>query len=470
MKYEGKELEAYVHFLETVLDHLSEAVYIGDAKGDIIFVNREAERLDHLSRKYVIGRNEKEVYGTENGKMVAQSGQAIVDERTSYRMDDGRLKYVLHSVYPFYHKNELYGNFSISRDITREDKYIAKIYELQQELKAERRDENKNGTRYIIDNIVGKSVAMLTAITMAERAGKFGTNVLICGETGTGKEMFAQSIHNCGLHRNEPFVGVNCGAIPENLLESILFGTEKGAFTGAQSSPGLFESAKSGTLFLDEIDSMSLSMQAKLLRVLQEKSVRRLGGKREIPVTCRVISATNVNIDQALETKKIRMDLYYRISSVVLPIPPLRERNQDVLLLSKEFISRFQDIFGTRVEGLSREVSDIFLKYDWPGNVRELEHVIEGAMMVVGEHDREICPRHIPERLYRRRDAGRASVSKPRSNVDLVRETAEFEGGLIRKALRENGGNVSAAAACLHLHRNVLYRKMKKYGIVRQND
>lgn len=467
MGREIKDLEEYVHFLETVLDHLSEAVYIGDENGKIIFVNREAERMDHLSRKYVIGRNENEVYGTENGKLVAGSGQPIVDERTSYRTDEGRLKYVLHSVYPFYHKNEIKGNFAISRDITREDKYIAKIYELQQELKAEHREANKNGTRYIIDHIIGKSVAMITAITMAERAGKFGTNVLICGETGTGKEMFAQSVHNCGLHLNEPFVGINCGAIPENLLESILFGTEKGAFTGAQSQEGLFESAKNGTLFLDEIDSMSLAMQAKLLRVLQEKSVRRLGGKREIPVTCRVISATNINIDHALETKKIRLDLYYRLSSVVLQIPPLRERNKDVLLLAQEFINRFQDIFGTHVKGLSSEVADMFLNYDWPGNVRELEHVIEGAMMVVGEHDEEICPRHIPERIYRDRDTDRVDLPKARGNIDLARETAEFERGIIQKVLRENRGNVTAAAKSLHLHRNVLYRKMKKYGIER---
>ena len=204
---------------------------------------------------------------------------------------------------------------------------------------------------------------------------------------------------------------------------------------GAQSQEGLFESAKNGTLFLDEIDSMSLAMQAKLLRVLQEKSVRRLGGKREIPVTCRVISATNINIDHALETKKIRLDLYYRLSSVVLQIPPLRERNKDVLLLAQEFINRFQDIFGTHVKGLSSEVADIFLNYDWPGNVRELEHVIEGAMMVVGEHDEEICPRHIPERIYRDRDTDRVDLPKARSNIDLARETAEFERGIIQKGL-----------------------------------
>ncbi|MDO4541541.1 MAG: sigma 54-interacting transcriptional regulator, partial [Bacillota bacterium] len=364
-----EEMKKYINFLETVLNHISEAVYIGGADGKTVFINREAERLDRLSREYVIGRTEEELYGTRNGKLVTETGQPIIDERTSYRTEDGRLKYILHSVFPFYYKNEICGNFAISRDITREDKYIAKIYELQQELKAENRRENKNGTRYIIDNIIGKSVSMITALTMAERAGKFGTNVLICGETGTGKEMFAQSIHNCGVHRNEPFVGINCGAIPENLLESTLFGTSKGAFTGAMDSPGLFESAKNGTLFLDEIDSMSLSMQAKLLRVLQEKSVRRIGGKNEIPVTCRVISATNTNIEDAVEAKKIRMDLYYRLSSVVLQIPPLRERRRDVLLLAEEFVRRFQDIFNTGIEGLSQEVKDVFLSYQWPGNV-----------------------------------------------------------------------------------------------------
>ena len=155
---------------------------------------------------------------------------------------------------------------------------------------------------------------------------------------------------------------------------------------------GPFESAKNGTLFLDEIDSMSLAMQAKLLRVLQEKICASPGGKREIPVTCRVISATNINIDHALETKKIRLDLYYRLSSVVLQIPPLRKRNKDVLLLAQEFINRFQDIFGTHVKGLSSEVADMFLNYDWPGNVRELEHVIEGAMMVVGNTMRRFAP------------------------------------------------------------------------------
>lgn len=464
MDHKHENLQVYVRFLETVLDHLSEAVYIGNESGEIFFINKEAERMDDLSRSYVIGRNEEEVYGTRNGRLVAESGHPIIDERTSYKTENGQLKYILHSVYPFYDEGAIKGNFSLSRDITREDKYIAKIYDLQQELKAEKRRENKNGTRYNFQDIIGKSLAMVSAIAMAERAGKFNTNVLICGETGTGKEMFAQSIHNCGIHRNEPFVGLNCGAVPENLIESILFGTEKGAFTGAQTKEGLFETAKSGTLFLDEIDSMSLGMQAKLLRVLQEKSVRRIGGKVEIPVTCRIISASNANIEEEVREKKIRMDIYYRLASVVLQIPPLRSRKSDVLLLSEEFIHRFQDIFGTQVRGLSDEVKEVFLHYSWPGNVRELEHVIEGAMMVVGENEKEICLRHIPERLYHKRNVDVVGGGS-RKRIDLSKETADFERGLIKKALKENRGNITATAESLRLHRNALYRKMKKYDI-----
>lgn len=465
MKRSPEEMEEYICLLETVLDHIHEAVYVGNQDGKTYFVNRMAEELDRVPRDYVVGRYEEDIYGTENSKLVTKTGQAIIDERTSYRMENGRLKYILHSVYPFYYNNKITGNFAISRDITREDKYLTKIYELQEELKAEKRHNSKNGTRYIIDNIIGKSVAMITAITMAERAGRFGTNVLICGETGTGKEMFAQSIHNCGLHRNQPFVGINCGAVPENLMESILFGTEKGAFTGAQTQEGLFESAKNGTLFLDEIDSMSLSMQAKLLRVLQEKSVRRIGGKKEIPVTCRVISATNVNIEEAVENKRIRLDLYYRLAAVVLPIPPLRERGSDVLVLAMEFISRFQNIFGTHIKGLSPEVQDIFLNYAWPGNVRELEHIIEGAMLLVRENDTLIGEEHIPEKLYRDRSTDKGHRTAFVNKRDLSKEIADFEGGIIKKALAENRGNITATAASLNIHRNVLYRKMKKYGI-----
>lgn len=303
---------------------------------------------------------------------------------------------------------------------------------------------------------------------MAERVAKFDTNVMICGETGTGKEMFAQGIHNAGNRRNEPFVGINCGAVPENLLESILFGTEKGAFTGAENSEGLFETAGKGTLFLDEIDSMPPAMQAKLLRVLQEKKVRRVGSSKEIPVMCRIISATNVDVEDALREKRIRSDIYYRLASVSIHVPPLRNRGKDVLLLAEEFIDRFQAIFRTKIEGMADEVKEIFLSYDWPGNVRELEHVIENALLVTKENEHELRLHHIPEKLFRDRKTDvkiKRGLVEERKKVDLTAMVADYERKIIVDSLRENHANITATAECLGIHRNALYRKINSLGI-----
>ncbi|MGM9568417.1 MAG: sigma-54 interaction domain-containing protein, partial [Clostridia bacterium] len=458
----------YIRFLEFILDHLQEAIYIGDEKGRVLFINKEAERLDGMSRQKVVDKNEVDIYGTENSKLVVSSGKAIVDERTSYRMPNGQMKYVLHSVYPFQQENRMIGNVSISRDITKENLYVSKIYDLQQELKNKKNRGYKNGTRYTLEDILGTSLVLLNEIRLAGRVAKFDSNVMICGETGTGKEMFAQGIHNAGTRRNEPFVGINCGAVPENLLESMLFGTEKGAFTGAEKAEGLFETAGRGTLFLDELDNMSLSMQAKLLRVLQEKTVRRVGGSREIPVSCRIISATNVNIEEALAEKKIRSDIYYRLASVTIHIPPLRERKNDVILLAEEFIDRFQGIFGTHIQLISPEVQEVFRRYDWPGNVRELEHVIEHAMLVLNENEKELRLHHIPEKLFRDRKTDvkvKKGMIEERKKVDLRSAVDDFERRIIIDSLKENQGNVSAAAECLGIHRNVLYRKIEKLDI-----
>lgn len=458
----------YTRFLEFILDHLQEAIYIGDQNGKVLFINKEAERLDGMSRKNVIDKNEVDIYGTENSRLVVKSGVPIVDERTSYRMLNGQMKYVLHSVYPYSNGNKIIGNVSITRDITKENLFVSKIYDLQQELKSKKNRGYKNGTRYTLEDILGTSLSLLNEIRLAERVAKFDTNVMICGETGTGKEMFAQGIHNASPRRNEPFVGLNCGAVPENLLESILFGTEKGAFTGAEKSDGLIETAGKGTLFLDELDSMPPAMQAKLLRVLQEKTVRHVGGTKEIPVRCRIISATNVNIDDALAEKRIRSDIYYRLASVTIHIPPLRERKSDVILLAEEFIGRMQNIFGTHLESISDEVQDVFRAYHWPGNVRELEHTIENALLVVNENEKVLQLQHIPEKMFNSRHTDvkvKKGQVEERKKIDLEAATADFERRIIVDSLKENGGNISATAECLGIHRNVLYRKMEKLKI-----
>lgn len=462
----------YTEFLEFILDHLQEAIYIGDEKGRVLFINKEAERLDGLSRRSVVDKNEVDIYGTENSRLVVESGVPIVDERTSYRMANGQTKYVLHSVYPYRSGNRMIGNVSISRDITKENLFASRIYDLQQELKNKKNRGYKNGTRYTLEDILGTSLPLLNEIRLAERVAKFDTNVMICGETGTGKEMFAQGIHNASPRRNEPFVGLNCGAVPENLLESILFGTEKGAFTGAEKSEGLMETAGKGTLFLDELDSMPPAMQAKLLRVLQEKSLRHVGGTREIPVRCRIISATNVNIDDALAEKRLRSDIYYRLASVTIHIPPLRDRKSDVIMLAEEFIDRMQNIFGTHLERMGDDVREALRSYDWPGNVRELEHVMENALLLVNENEKVLHAHHLPEKMFhsRRTDVKvkRGKVEE-RKIIDLNAATDDFERRIIVDSLKENNGNVTATAECLGIHRNVLYRKIKRLKIKKES-
>ena len=323
----------------------------------------------------------------------------------------------------------------------------------------------RNGTIYIFDDIIGKSESMQETIAMAKRFAVKKMPVMIYGETGTGKEMFAQSIHNASPYMSGAFVPINCGAIPETLLESTLFGTVKGAFTGAIDSPGLFEKAENGTIFLDEINSMPIALQVKLLRALQEKEVRRIGDTKTRKINCRILSATNKMPMEAIRDGEMREDLFYRLSTGLIFVPPLRERHSDVLLLANEFIQRFQEIFNTNIESLSQEVKDVFLNYDWPGNVRELEHVIEGAMMLVTENDKEITLRHIPENIYHKRDFDIIDTKKIRKKINLQEETANFEKALIKKALRENRGNITASANSLGIHRNALYRKIEKYKI-----
>lgn len=455
----------YTNLLETVLDHISEAIYISAEDGRILFINREAELTDGINRDEFIGLTEEEVYKTQNHQYVVDHKRPILNEKITYTAQDGQVKLVLHSVYPYEVNGEIKGSFSISKDITKVDKYISKIYQLQQELKIRKMETAKNGTRYTLDDIIGKSVPMLKAIQAAHKAARFHTNVLICGETGTGKELFAQGIHNASAFKDEPFVGLNCAAIPENLMESTLFGTVKGAFTGAQDTTGLFEQAGKGTLFLDEIDSMPQGMQAKLLRALQEKKVRKIGGKEEYPINCRIISATNDDIEQALAENKIRSDIYYRLSSIVLEIPPLRSRKGDMAYLIRHFIKKCHELYGTSIEDIDDEALKIIQEYTWPGNVREMENLIEGIVILAGDEGKIIKPGNLPERLRRNWNDKKGTADKKTKQVDLNALIDDFERNLILDALKGNKGNLSATARSLSIHRNVLYGKMERLGI-----
>ncbi|WP_347490685.1 sigma-54-dependent transcriptional regulator [Desulfoscipio sp. XC116] len=309
------------------------------------------------------------------------------------------------------------------------------------------------------DNIVGQSKIMQEIIALIEKVAHSNASVLITGESGTGKEVAAVAIHNNSKRHNAPFVTVNCAALPEQLLESELFGHERGAFTGAISRKlGRFELADKGTIFLDEIAEMSLNMQAKLLRVLQEKTFERVGGTETLSVDVRVIAATNRQLNEAITKGEFREDLFYRLNVIHIHLPPLRERKEDIPLLAKHFLNKFGPAY--QVENISVEAMELLCSYNWPGNIRELQNVIERAAIIC--HSTTINTEHLPRELYASPKPSSGLVLEfPEQGISLE----EVEKELILKALQKSGGNQTKAAQLLGITRSALLYRSQKYGI-----
>ena len=309
-------------------------------------------------------------------------------------------------------------------------------------------------------NIVYSSKIMDDVIALADKLAPLPMPVIIRGETGTGKEVIARYIHNRSPRAEKPFIAVNCGAIPENLMESLLFGHSKGSFTGAiDNRKGFFEEAEGGTIFLDEIGELPLNMQVKLLRVLQEKHITRVGENRDIPVNVRVISATHVDLEQAVKENRFREDLYFRIQVMPLNLPPLRERGQDVLLLAEEFITRYSAEYGCGKFHMSRNAEKAMLGYHWPGNVRELENRIQKALIqavhgVIQPKDMGLD------------DTQALSKESPRT-LKEAREAVERE--VIGRALKDSGANLTLASTILGIDRKVLREIMERLGMKKED-
>ena len=318
-------------------------------------------------------------------------------------------------------------------------------------------------------NIIGRSEAMLAVFELIETIAQTSSTVLITGESGTGKELAARAIHFNSLRRDRPFVAVNCGALTETLLESELFGHVRGAFTGASTSKkGLIEVAEKGTIFLDEIGEMSPMMQVKLLRVLQERTFRRVGGTEETPADIRIIAATNRDLGQMVEEGRFREDLYYRINVIPLHLPPLRERQEDIPLLAEHFVARFAQQLGKPVQGLSSESLELLQRYHWPGNIRELENAMERAVAL--ERTPVILPTSLPAKV---RNAPRLTPLDPAADVetlpdsgfDLERHVREIERHYIMEALRRTDGVKVKAAELLGMSFRSFRYYAKKYGL-----
>ena len=316
-------------------------------------------------------------------------------------------------------------------------------------------------TNQSFGDIIGKSEKMQQVFTEIRAAAAGNITVLIQGETGTGKELVAKSIHNNSPRKTAPFVGINCAAIPAELIESHLFGSERGAFTGANERRiGYFEQANPGTLFLDEIGDMPLTLQTRLLRVLEEREFQRIGGKSTISVGIRVLAATNQDLGNAIREGSFREDLYYRLAAFPIVVPPLRERREDIPILAHHFLEKFAAEDKKSIRGFCPDALHMLTEYDFPGNVRELKNAIERAVLL--ETTDLLQPQSI--HLHPAQEDSQAAIGSPTDTTDIL-TLKEAERRAIVNALKVKGGNISAAARALRIGRNTLYRKMEEHNL-----
>ena len=324
----------------------------------------------------------------------------------------------------------------------------------------------KNNTRYIIDDIISNHPDMMQIKQIIQRVSRTDSSVLICGKTGTGKELVAQSIHNLSNRVNKPFISQNCAAIPNNLIEGILFGTIKGSFTGSENHAGLLEAANGGTLFLDEINSLSIEMQAKLLSVIEERKARRVGATKDIHLDIRIIAAMNEDAELLIHTGRLRSDFYFRLSVVQIVLPLLKERKSDIRLLANYYIDYYNSMLNRKVEYLSDDIIDKMLNYEWPGNIRELRNVIEGAFNLLEESETVIPQDFIPQKIMHNHvDIPTASTRGDTKQLTLKNMVSKYENEIILNTLNRYGYDLKKVAEALNISRQLLQYKLNKINL-----
>lgn len=469
------EYELPLKSIEVIEDF---CIHIVDRQGYTIHYSKGCENIEGYSKEDVFGKHIGDIYKineytklNSNNSMllkVLKTGEAIKDQHMTYMTSTGKTVDIITSTYPIYSKNDIVAAISVFKDMT-ELKHLSKtIMSLQKELITQKKLDNKNGTQYYFDDIIGSSIAMSTTIKMAKKICESHHPKLLIGETGTGKELFAQSMHNYSSLSNGPFVAINCGAIPETLLESILFGTTKGAFTGATDKPGLFEEAQNGTLFLDEINSMGLSLQSKLLRALETKTIRRVGSNEQVSIDAQIISATNVNPIEAIRKKQFRPDLYYRLAVLTLEIPPLCNRLEDIDELVVNFIEINNKIMAKKIQRISGEALKLLKSFRWPGNVRQLRHAIDYAMNVAEVNDVIISPKHLPQYIIENSKTKKIfNTGISYKTCDLKETLKEIEKNIITQEIEDNDNNLSQTARKLGISRQHLHYRLKVLNIDR---
>lgn len=448
-----------------ILDYLEEGIHVIDKNGIIVYYNSFAQRIDGIEDHKVIGSHLLEIYPslteeTSTLLMAIRTGGAIHKKEQTFLNYKGEKITTINSSIPIKSKGKILGALEISRDITQVRQMSEKIVDLQSKLypKDKKIPDIKESAKYTFEDIISNNKEMERLKELSRKAALTDVSVLISGDTGTGKELFVHSIHNASNRVHKPFITENCAALPANLLEGILFGTIKGGFTGAEDRPGLFELADGGTLFLDEINSMPMELQSKLLRVLQDGRIRRVGAIKTTDVDVRIIAATNIPPEKAVETKQLRGDLYYRLNVVSFQIPPLKHRKDDIHILTSFFIDKFNRRFDKKVKKVSKNVESILKNYIWGGNVRELEHLIEGIISVTEKDIIEV--EDIPHKF--------TQYSNGENNIlgsSLRGSLEELESKLIKDALKQEDNNITRAAEMLKIPRQTLQYRIKKLKI-----
>lgn len=456
------------------INQVSESVIICDAQARIWLLNDAAVRMDSIVTKDVVGENIASVYRPQDGKkllvpQVIEEKRPLLNIRQYYATRYGKNVDIVSSSFPVVQDGQVLGGFSIMEDWSTIDSLHKQIIDLQQKLVERSGGKNRHKSeltaKYSFPDIIHISHAMNSVVAQCRQVAKTDSSVMICGETGTGKELFAQSIHNESRRADGPFLAINCAAIPENLLESLLFGVEKGAYTGAERRAGLFEQADGGTLLLDEINSMNINLQSKLLRVLQDNVIRRVGGMNEIHVDVRVLSNINISPYEAVEKGILRRDVFYRLGVVNINVPPLRERREDIPLLAKHFVMQCNEKMARAVRDVDEATLARFQTYSWPGNVRELEHAIEHAMNIMPDDAAVITPEYLPAHMSEHFKTGiRATPAAP-AGGSLSDTVQDMERRTICEVLRETGGNISESARILKMSRQRLQYRIKRYQI-----
>lgn len=445
------ELSLYVKRFETLVNAFQDGIIFVDAEGRLIHYNRPAEIILKEDLSQYIGTDIRNIIKSGIFNRALETPINIEHQKIAVSVN-GRSLSLVAEVKTILVNNNIEGFVAYLEETANSKKKLESVF--------------MSNVRYSFDDIVGESEGIKKCIELAKKISQSNSSVLILGESGTGKELFARAIHNESKRAKCNFIAINCGAIPDTLLESELFGYEGGSFTGAkkEGNPGKFEMANGGTIFLDEIGDMPVNLQAKLLRVLQDREVVRIGDSRPIPIDVRIIAATNKDMEELIEQGLFRRDLYYRINVIPIKIPPFRERKEDLKMISEHLLKKHSALLGKMIEGIEDEAMMTLKKYDWPGNVRELENVIEYAVNM--ETGKELTAESLPAYLTENTDY---SYKEPDTYEMSLKDSSNMsERNKIISALRLFEDNTKGKKECakyLKISLSTLYRKLKEYNI-----